>query len=255
MGDDPTDPEKQKEAARKKADELLQAGLKLLEKGRIPEAKGKFKSVIELVGTEGAGQAAWDRLVALHQEGMAKLEQAADLFEQKQFLEALKLARETKVLYANLFSGIPGSGHLPIVSQEAVLLIKQIESDPAAKEAIQEFEAARKFRKVERLEKKAKQTPAAYYDLHQALQNIVKHHPDCPTGRECAKRLQALQDDEKIAKIIKQEDDRRFIEAALRRIGQYESEGKSGMAKDERAKLVKRFPGKSIDELRRMASK
>lgn len=253
--DDKAEAQKNKDAALKKAGELVAAGEKLLEKGRIPEAKGKFKSAIELAGGEGPGQAAFDHLINLHKEGMARLEKAADLFEQKKFLEALQLARETKVLYANLFSGIPGTGNFPIVSQEAALLIKQIEANPEAKTAIQDYEALQKMPKVERLERKAKTSPAAYYDLYKALKNIVKHHPDCPTGKDCAKRLQALEDDAKTSKLIKKEGDRRFIEAALRRIDEYERSGESEKANAERRKLAERFPGKTLEELRRSAGK
>lgn len=255
LGDDPTDPEKKKAAAQKKADEFFQVALKLLDKGRIPEAKGKLKAAIELVGMEGTGRVALNRLIALHQEGMAKLEHAADLFEQKQFIVALELAQTTKVLYANLFTGLPVSGSYPIVSQEAALLIKQIEGDPEAKQAIQEHEAVKKYRKAERLATRAEKTPTVYYDLYKLLKNIAKHHPDCPTGQECARRAEALENDERIGRIIKLEEDRRFIDTCLRRVAQYEGEGKKDLAKAERAKLEKRFPGKSLEELRRISQK
>jgi tetratricopeptide (TPR) repeat protein len=253
LGDDPTDEAKQREAAQRKADEYLQAGIKLLDKGRIQAAKTKFKAVIELVGTEGSGQAALDYLKNLHLEGMARLEKAAELFGQGQYVEALKLAKETKVLYADLFGGIPGAGSVPIVSQEAANLIKQIEADPKAREAIQESEAAKRFKRIEGLEDKAKKDRTKYYDLYRRLKNIATRFPDCATGRECAKRLRLLEDDKDVMRVVKQEEDRRFIAAALRRAEQYERDGHPDKAKAEYAKLLEKHKGKTIEQLKRMA--
>ena len=226
LGDDPTDEAKQREAAQRKADEYLQAGIKLLEKGRIQAAKTKFKAVIELVGAE---------------EG------------QGQYVEALKLAKETKVLYADLFGGIPGAGNVPIVSQEAANLIKQIEADPKAREAIQEAEAAKRFKRIEGLEEKAKKDRTKYYDLYRGLKKIATRFPDCATGRECAKRLRLLEDDKDVMRVVKQEEDRRFIAAALRRAEQYERDGHPDKAKAEYAKLLEKYKGKTIEQLKRMA--
>ncbi|MBN2560833.1 MAG: hypothetical protein JXQ75_07880 [Phycisphaerae bacterium] len=252
---DPTDPAKQAEAIRRKAQKYFDAGNKLLEKGRVQPAKSKFKAVIELVGTEGVGQAAFSQLLSLHSEGMAHLEQAADLFEKAQYREALKLAKETKVLYANLFGGVPGTGHLPNVAQEAALLMKQIEADPKAREAIQEYAAARKFKRVKILEKQAGKDRAKYYDVFKLLGKIAKRYPDCPTGRECAQRLGLLKGDEKLHKFIKEEQRRRLITTSLRRAEQYERNGLHEDAKAEYEKLARRFPGRSLDELRKMAEK
>lgn len=253
LGDDPTDEAKQREAARRQADEYLQAGIKLLEKGRIQAAKTKFKAVIELVGTEGSGSAALDHLKSLHLEGMTRLEEAAELFGQGQYVKALKLAKETKVLYADLFGGIPGAGNVPIVSQEAANLIRQIESDPKAGEAMQELEAAKRFKRIPGLEDKAKKDRTKYYDLYKGLKKIATRFPDCATGRECAKRLRLLEDDKAVMRLVKREEDRRFIAAALRRAEQYERDGHQAKAKAEYAKLIEKYKGKTLKELRRMA--
>lgn len=254
-GGDPTDPDKQREAKIKKAGKYYEAGMKLLAKDRVRPAKSKFKSVIELVGLEGRGQAALSQLLKLHTDGMQHLNQAAAHAENGKYREALKLAKETKVRYANLLRGVPGTSHLPNISQAAVRLIKNIERDPQAREALQEYEAAKRFKRIARLERKAKKDPTKHYDIYKICLTIAKRFPDCPTGRECIKRLEDLKADRKLYKLVKKEEKRRFIAAALQRADQYERNGLHKQAQAERKKLAEKFPGRTIAELRRMAKK
>jgi tetratricopeptide (TPR) repeat protein len=252
---DPTDPAKKEEALRRKASKYLDAGHKLLAKGRIQPAKTKFKAVIELVGLEGAGQSAFNELMRLHTDGMTRVDQAAAHYENGLYRKALELAGQTKVLYANLLGGIPGTGHMPNVSHAAVKLIGRIESDPKAREALQEYEAARRLKRVESLERKAKKDPAKHYDIYKLLETVAKRFPDCPTGRECINRLEDIKADKKLYKLIRREEARRFIAAALQRAEQYERHGLHDQAAAEYKKLAKKYPGKSLKELRRMAAK
>jgi len=250
---DPVDESKKAEAIRKKAQSYYEDGLKRLEKGQIQAAKTRFKSVIELVGLEGVGQAAFDRLMQLHREGMERLERAADYYEEGRYLEAIDLARETKVLYANLFGGVPTAERVPNVSQEAARLIAQIEADPQAREAIQEPAAARLYRKVEKLDREIRRSPEKHVELHDTLAKIAKRYPDCGTGRLANRRLEELEQDRRLMRLIQAERDRRWIADALRRFDELSSAGKLEAAEAERERLTKRFPGRTIEELRQMA--
>ncbi|MBN2560832.1 MAG: hypothetical protein JXQ75_07875 [Phycisphaerae bacterium] len=211
--------------------------------------------MIGLVGTYGPGRAALDRLVQLHREGVARLEEAAALFQDGQYREALDLAKQTKVRYANLFGGLPGARHAPNVARDAAALIKEIEADPRTREAIQEYEAVRRFKRIAILEQKLKEDRAKYYDIYKLLGTIAKRYPDCPTGHECVRRLRELRADRELYGLIKSEGKRRYIAAALRRAEQYERSDLHEQAAAEYQELSRKFRGKTIEELRRMARK
>ncbi len=250
---DPVDEAKKADAIRKKAQSYYEDGLKHLEKGQVQAAKTRFKSVIELVGIQGVGQAAFDQLMQLHREGMERLERAADYYEEGRYVEAIDLAKETKVLYANLFGGVPTADRVPNVSQEAARLIAQIEADPKAREAIQEPAAARMYRKVEKLDREITRAPDKHVELHDTLKKIANRYPDCSTGRLANRRLEELQQDRQLMQLIQAERDRRWIADTLRRLDEFSSAGKLDAAEAERDRLTKRFPGRTIEELRRMA--
>ncbi len=144
---------------------------------------------------------------------------------------------------------------MPNLAIEAAALIHRIESDPRAQSAFQEAKAAKRYRRVPRLERKAKEDASRYLDLYKAIRTIAKRYPDCPTGRECAERLRAIKADEKLYGLIKKEKRRRTIAAALRRAEEYESDGQPKKAAAEYAKLKEEFPGKTLKQLRRMAKK
>lgn len=240
-------------AVQRQARTYYSAGQDLLAKGRIQAAKSKFKAVIELVGLEGVGQSALSRLRSIHKEGMARLAEARTLFQEGKYLDAIDLARETSVLYTNIFGGIQGIEQFPNVSRLARKLVAQFEVHPEAIVAIQEYEATKRMKKIDRFERQTKKDRLKYLDLYRALKKVVKHYPDCPTGQQCAKRLKEIKKDKKLFKLIRKEARRRFIAAALQRIEQYEQLGMSKEVAAQREKLRKKFPGKSFEELRRMA--
>lgn len=255
IGGDPTDPAAQTEANLRKAQRYYDTGTQLRQKGRLQAAKGKFKTVVSMLGQEGLGAAAAAQLVSIHDEGMAHLDEVRRFLADGKYVEALELARQTKTQYANIFGGLSGFADKPIVSRLAVELIARIEADPTAAIAIQEHEAAKRFAKVERLEELVKTDREKYYDLYKALKRIVDRYPDCPTGERCAARLAQIKADRKLYRDIKDEEKRRFISARFQQAEQYEKLGMADRAKDEYAKLKKRFPGQSMDELRKMADR
>lgn len=252
---DPTDQSASDDAARhRKAQRYYDAGVRLREKGRLQSAKGKFKSVIGLVGMEdGLGRSALGELLQMHEQGMAQIAEARRLFEDGAYREALKLAKQTRVGFANIFTGVPGAGDMPNVSAAAVALIETIEADPRARAAIQEYEAAKRYKKIPRLEAEARKDATKNLDLFKALETIARRFPDCPTGRRCADRVRQIRDDDKTYEIIRGERTRRSIATALDRAEQYERNGLSKEAAAEYARLRKRFPDKSLAELRRIA--
>ncbi len=252
-GSDPTDGRRQDEARRRQAQAYFDAGLKLLEKDQIPGAKTKFKSVVELVGREGVGQSAYAQLVAIHDRGAAELTRADELYREGKYQEALQVAKKTRVLYAAIFEGLRDVETKPNLARSAADLIDRINADPKAQEAIQEEAAARLFRRIPHLERAAQAEPRKNFDLYRALERIATRYPACPTGRASAERLHKLISDAKLRAIIEREQQRRVIAAALGKAAQYEKEGRPDLAAIELAKLRERHPGKSIDELRRLA--
>jgi tetratricopeptide (TPR) repeat protein len=253
--DDPTDPNKQTEERRRLAQEYFDAGMKLLEKKQIQAAKGKFRAAVELVGKEGVGQAAIGQLTQIHTEGMKQLEKAGLLFQAGKYQEALQLAKKTKTLYGAIFDGIQGGEGKPNVAQLAAKMIKVIEADPKAKAEIDELEAAKRYAKAARLEEGARKDETKYYDLYKTLQGIVKRYPNSPTGVKAAEQLGKLKADKKLYAVIEKEQQRRFISSTLQQAEQYEKAGQSEEAAAEYQKLKKKFPDKTLDELRRMAEK
>jgi hypothetical protein len=252
---DPQDPAEQREALQKKADEFMQAGMKLRAKGMIQPAKTKFRAVIEMVGPDGAGGAAMSQLVSIQEEGTAKLEEARRLFSEAKYPESLKLAKRVKVMYANILDGVPGAPFSGNLARQADKLISEIGSDPRAQAALQELEAAVKAKGLVRLEKDAKKDRAAYYDLYKKLEGIAKRYPLCETGQRCAKRLNEIRSDRTLAKFLHEEEQRRNIAASLQRAEQYSKNGLHEDAARELRELSQRFPGRSMEELRRMAEK
>ncbi|MFH1418800.1 MAG: hypothetical protein ABII12_11020 [Planctomycetota bacterium] len=250
---DPTDPAGQAQAAQQKAQKYYDQGIQLIEKGRIRRAKAKFKAVIGLVGQQGVGQAALGQLMQIHAEGMSQLAEARRSYEIGEYRKALDVAKKTKSRYANILGGIDGADDRPNIAKLAVELIKKIENDPKAIEAIQEFEAAKRFARVARLEKATEKDPAKWLDLFKLLDRIALRYPECPTGDACAKRVQAIKGDKPLYRAIKLEQQRRFIASALQLAEQYERDGRKDLADAQYDKLKKRFPGKSKKELRRMA--
>jgi len=186
---------------------------------------------------------------------MTRLETAADLYADGRYQEALDSAGRTKNLYAGLFARIRGAKDMPNIAKKAAALIRRIESDPQAQSAFQEANAAKRYRRVLRLERKAKEDASLYFDLYQTLRTIVKRYPNCPTGRKCKDRLRAIEADRKLFRLIKKEERRRTIAAALRRAEEYKSDGQPDQAGAEYAKLKDKYPGKTLKQLRRMAKK
>lgn len=253
--DDPTDPKKQEEATRKKAAEYLQKGQAFLAKGQINRAATQFKAVIELVGTQGVGNAALGQLQGIHRRGMDEIKKALGLYQEGKYREALELAKQCKVLYANLFGGMTVPIDAPDVPRLADQLIQKIAHDPTAQRVIQEFEAARRARKIPRLEKRAKADPTRYLDLYKALKSIAKRYPDCETGARCKAQAAKLSKDGPIWRHITHEKERRFIASALQKIDQYQKAGLAEEAAAEIKKLRDLYSGKSLAALQEMAEK
>ena len=254
-GADPNDPAQVDAAKQRKANRYLLEGRKLLDKNKIKQAKAKFKAVIGLVGLEGAGQSAFNGLMVIHQRGMESLGQARNLYQDGKYRDALKLAKECRVLYSNIWVGVEAASGAPNVSRRAVKLINRIETDPKARIAFQEYEASKRSKKIPRLEKQARKDSTRYLDLYKALKSISKRFPDCPTGKQCAEQLAELKADKKTWNLIKREERRRYIASALDDIKQFE---KAGLRKEAEAvyrKLTKKYPGKSRKELQKMAKK
>jgi hypothetical protein len=252
---DPLDPQQQQEALQKKADEFMQSGLKLRAKGLIQPAKTKFRAVVELVGVTGAGPAAMGQLVSIQQEGNTRLDEARKLFTDGKFGESLKLAKRVKVMYGNILEGLPGAPVSGNLSRMAAKLIEEIDADPRAQEALQEGVASIKAKSLPRLEKEAKRDRSAQYDLYKKLESIAKSYPKCATGRQCAERARQMRADRSLAQLLHREEERRTIASAIQRAEQYEKNGLHDEAAREYRELAQRFPGRSLDELRRMAAK
>ncbi len=252
---DPTDPATHNEAVQRKARKYYDQALKLVEKGRIRQAKAKFKAVIGLVGKQGVGQSALGQLLLIHSEGMRLIADARKSYENGEYRKALELAKQTKSRYANILGGIDGVDDRPNIAKLAVDLIRKIETDPKAVIAIQEYDAAKRFKRVARLEKAAEKDPAKWCDLFKLLDQIATRYPQCPTGFACAKRIQDLKENKPLYRVIKLEQRRRFIASAIQLAEQYENAGQKDLADAQYAKLKKRFPGKSMADLRRMAKK
>lgn len=250
---DPTDPARRDAAIQQKANRYFQAGQRLLAEGKTRRAIPKFKSVIELVGTEGLGQASLAQLMAIHQQGIQALDRVRSLIEEKHYREALKRAKETRVLYANLFGGIDAASGVPNISRLAVGLIKTIEKNPAARIEIQEYEAGKRAKKIPRHQRQAKKDARRYLDLHKLLSTLAKRYPDCPTGKRCAREASKLKGDRKIWRIIQRERERRFIASTLSRVEQLEKAGLMKEAAEEYRKLKHKYPTKSREQLREMA--
>jgi len=184
---------------------------------------------------------------------MRQLAEARRSYEVGEYRKALDLAKKTKSRYANILGGIEGADDRPNIARLAIDLIRKIETDPKAVEAIQEFEAAKRFARVTRLEKAAEKNPAKWLDVFKLLDRIAVRYPECPTGRASAKRVLAIKGDKPLYRAIKREQRRRFIASALQLAEQYERSGHKDLADAQYAKLKKRFPGKSMDALQRMA--
>ena len=233
----------------------MQAGLKLRAKGLIQPAKTKFRAVVELVGVTGAGPAAMGQLVSIQQEGNTRLDEARKLFTDGKFGESLKLAKRVKVMYGNILEGLPGAPVSGNLSRMAAKLIEEIDADPRAQEALQEGVASIKAKSLPRLEKEAKRDRSAQYDLYKKLESIAKSYPKCATGRQCAERARQMRADRSLAQLLHREEERRTIASAIQRAEQYEKNGLHDEAAREYRELAQRFPGRSLDELRRMAAK
>lgn len=253
FGDDPTDPAAQERAIQEKAQKYLVDGQKLLADGKIIQAKTKFKAAIGMVGLQGPGLAAFGALKGIHEEGMREVMRAKALYDEKKFIEALDVAKKTKSIYANLFSGLELPQTFPNISRLAKRIIKAIDKNPAAQEQIQEHEATKRLKRAISLEKQVKEKPVKYYDLYKTYRTIAKRYPDCPTGRDCAEQAIKLRNDKKIWKIILRERERRNIASALSTIHTLEANGLVDDARAELAKLQKKYPGKSREQLAEMA--
>lgn len=226
-----------------------------MRQGNVQGAKAKFRMAIALTGESGSGSAAIGYLVQLHNEGMAHLADATKLYDNRQYLEAFDLAEQTRTRYANLFGGLRIAKKYPNVSRKAVDLIAEWKNDPLAAEAFQERAAAAHYDRIQRLQAKAEADSSKYYDLYRALKSFVRRYPNCPTGRDAAGELRRLEQDPELSELITREQQRRFILAALRRIEENERDGLLDKVEADRAELQKKFPGKTLDDLRRMTAK
>lgn len=252
---DPTDPKNLDAATRKKAALYLQKGQALLAKGQFSRAATQFKAVIELAGLEGVGNSALGQLRSIHRRGMDEIKKALGLYQEGKYREALALAKQTKVLYANIFGGLTVPIDAPNVPRLAKQLIRKIDNDPTAQEAIREFEAAKRAKKIPRMEKRAKKNPTQYLDLYKALKTISVRFPDCDTGTRCKAQLATLKKDGPIWRHITRERERRFIASALQKIDQYRKAGLTRESTEEVKKLRELYSGKSLAKLRKMAAK
>jgi len=254
-GKDPTDPKNQDAATRKKAATYFQKGQALLAKGQFARAATQFKAVIELVGLNGQGNAAMSQLQSIHRRGMDEIKKALGLYQEGKYRESLALAKQTKVLYANIFGGLNVVVDAPSIPRLAKQLIHKIDHDPTAQRAIQEFEAAKRAKKIPRMERRAKKDSTHYLDLYKALKTISTRFPKCDTGARCKARLVALRKDGPIWRHITREKERRFISSALQKIDQYQKSGLTKEANAEVKKLRELYSGKSLAKLRKMAAK
>lgn len=254
-GSDPMDEARAEAARMRRAQEYLTAGMELHREGKIVQAKTKLKAAIGLVGLNGPGQAAFQALRQIHEEGMRELERVRTLFNDRKFVEALELAEQTKSIYANLFSGLSIPVHLPNISTVAARMVESIEKNPAARAQIQEHEATKRLKRVKTLERLAGKDPTRYYDLYRAYRKIGKRYPDCPTGRDCMAQSDKLRSDTEIWPVILRERTRRKLASKLASIAMMEANGRTEEAAEQWRALQKRFPGKSRADLEAMAKK
>lgn len=250
---DPTDATRQTEGKRRQAQAYFDSGSKMLAKGQIAAAKTRFKSVIELVGREGVGQAAFGQLTAIHGMGLEEVKRAEEAYAEGKYQEALQVCKKAKVLYAAIFEDLRGAESRPSIPRLANDLIDRIKADPKAQQAMQEEDAARLFKRIPRLKKAAEGDSRKYFDLFRALKRIASRYPASPTGRKIAEQIQNLMSDTKIRSFIEREEQRRLVAAAFARAEQYENEGRHDLAAAEVNKLRQEYPGKSVEDLRRMA--
>ncbi len=253
--DDPTDPEAQAAARRKKAEGYMNSGRELLAKGKIQRAITKFRSVIELVGDEPLGQAAFNELMSIHQEGMTALEAAERLYDDRDYRKALQEAKRVKIIYGDIWGRIQAAKDAPNIATSAQKLIERIEADPAARLAIQEYEAQRRAKQLPRMEAQAKKDRSRHLDLFNRLETIAESYPDCPTGKTCAGRLAELRADAKIWKAIRREKQRRFVAGVLQSVEQLTQAGLHDKAAAQYRKLTKKYPGKTREDFVKMAKK
>jgi hypothetical protein len=225
----------------------------LLEQGRIPEAKQMFRAVLLIVGTRDPGRQAVSKLEEMLRAGLGKLDEADRYYEEHRYDEAIKLVEEVRTDYGNVFGSVRGAHGYANLAQKAAATLARWKKDPRTAPAFQERLAVHLWERVEILADLAKDTPTRYYDLYQALQVIIRRYPDCPTGQKSAAMLRDLETDKKIHAIIIREGQRRVIVAALQRAEDARRAGLADEAAGELAKLAELFPGKSLDELRRMA--
>lgn len=253
-GKDPTDESENNARTLRQAEKLLAEGNEFLSRGNVQAAKTRFKSVVELVGTQGPGAGAVSALMAMHDEGMQKLESARKRVEEKDFLQALRDARLIKVQYANLFGGIPALVDRPNLARLAAQLIKEIETNPDAQGALQEEKAQPLARRIAKIETSLKKEPWKHYDLFKACTAAHRRYPESPTGQAAGKRLASLRKDKDAWRIIGLERRRRDIASRLHDIEQLEKQGETARAKKALDHLHIKYPDKSLEELRRIAA-
>jgi hypothetical protein len=239
----------------KRAEYFLNDGLNLLARGQTRAAVGKLRYTYAIAGSNGPGRVALDRLQLLHQTAMAQIEQATELYDQGEYATAFDIAQDTRATYPSLLGGIPGASRLPDPARLAGALLKRIQKDPAARPALRERAAARSYAKVQDLRARADDHPVLYFEVCKGLKAIAKRFPETPTGQKCRQEAEEILSDAKTRAIVEQEEQRRFIASALQSAEQYRQYGRLESAAEEEAKLVSRFPDKSIEELREMAKK
>lgn len=250
---DPTDEAEHNARLQAKAQKIYAEGESALAKDRIPYAKMKFRSVVELVGVSGVGESALSALKQLQSRGQEMLNEARSLYEKKEFILAIKRARFVQRNYANILGGLSVAGDAPNLATLAVELTKQIESDPAAKPALQEEQARILAKRIERFEKQARSDKARLLDVYDTCKKLASKFPNCPTAKTCVERSEALRKDKRSWTIISRERERRNVLSQLGKIEELEKAGDDSGARKALEKLLIKYPGKTRQDLERLS--
>ncbi|MBX3395095.1 MAG: hypothetical protein KF841_06970 [Phycisphaerae bacterium] len=250
---DPTDDAERNAKLQAKAQKIYAEGEAALAKDRIPYAKMKFRSVVELVGVSGVGESALSALKQIQARGQEALNDARSLYEKKDYVLAIEKARFVQRNYANILGGLSVGGDAPNLATLAVDLIKQIESDPAAKPTLQEEQARPLAKRIERFEKQARTDKSRLLDVYDTCRKLASKFPDCPTAKTCVARSETLRKDKKNWSIISRERDRRDVLSQLGKIEELEKAGEDAAARKALDRLLIKHPGKTRQDLERLS--
>lgn len=260
----PEDPVQVAERTRRSAERAMQKAQEYREKGRLQQAAASYKSAITYSLSPGPGNkpvdagianSAIDQLKQLYDEGKQKLDAARKLYEDGKYLAARDAADKVKKLYGGILSGVPGAGAVPNLANLAIALIREIETDPKAIPILQQDKAAPLVKRLARLDREAQRDASKRLDIYQLLQKISEKYPKCDAGQKAADRLIELRKDDSFLAWVQEETESRHLRGELALAEQYSKNGQTDKADAIHEKLLRRYPGKTLDDLKSRSRK